>query len=173
MRTRTLLPLLAAALLASPVLAAQAAKADAAKPVAPKAAVAKPAAHNPDAARPAAPNPDAARPAAPKPAAGKAPAKVETPQAVGTWDVVATTPQGELPSVLTVKMVEGQPKAVFELGGLERLVTDEKLEANLLTLKVEYEGGVYDVEAKVDGASMTGSWQGGGYSGELTGKRRP
>ena len=43
----------------------------------------------------------------------------------------------------------------------------------MLTLKVEYEGGAYDVEAKVDGDAMTGTWQGGGYSGELKAKRRP
>ena len=97
----------------------------------------------------------------------------DAPKAAGTWDVVATTPQGEMTSVLTVKIVDGQPKAEFELGGMKRTVTDEKLAGNVLTLKVEYEGGVYDVEAKVDGDTMTGTWQGNGSSGELKAKRRP
>jgi hypothetical protein len=97
----------------------------------------------------------------------------DSPGAVGTWDVVATTPQGEMTSVLTVKIVDGQPKAEFELGGMKRTVTDEKLKGDVLTLKVEYEGGLYDVEAKVDGDTMTGTWQGGGSSGELKAKRRP
>jgi hypothetical protein len=37
---------------------------------------------------------------------------------------------------------------------------------------VQYEGGVYDVELKVDGDAMEGTWQGGGYSGTLKAKRR-
>lgn len=97
----------------------------------------------------------------------------DAPKAVGTWDVVSTTPQGEMTSVLTVKLADGQPKVDFELVGEKRTVTDEKLTGDVLTLKVEYEGGVYEVEAKVDGDTLTGTWQGGGYSGELKGKRRP
>jgi hypothetical protein len=94
-------------------------------------------------------------------------------KAAGTWDVVATTPDGEMAAVLTLKMLDGQPKAEFELNGAKRAVSDEKLQGNLLTMKVEYEGNVYDVEAKIDGDAMAGSWQGGGYSGELKAKRRP
>ena len=94
-------------------------------------------------------------------------------KAVGTWDVVATTPQGEMPSVLTVKMLDGKVKADFELAGALRTVSEEKLTGDVLTLKVDYEGATYDVEAKVAGDAMTGTWQGGGYSGELKAKRRP
>jgi hypothetical protein len=96
----------------------------------------------------------------------------DAPKVAGTWDVVSTTPQGEMTSVLVVKLVDGQPKVEFELVGEKRTVSDEKLTGNLLTFKVEYEGGVYEVEAKVDGDAIAGTWQGGGYSGELKGKRR-
>jgi hypothetical protein len=91
---------------------------------------------------------------------------------VGTWDLVATTPQGELPSVLTMKMVDGLPKAEFELEGTKHTVSGEKLEGKVLTMKVEYEGAVYDVELKIDGDTMTGTWQGNGSSGGLKAKRR-
>ena len=40
-------------------------------------------------------------------------------------------------------------------------------------MKVQYEGGVYDAEAKVVGDALEGTWQGGGYSGTLQAKRRP
>ncbi len=99
--------------------------------------------------------------------------KADAPKAVGTWDVVASTPNGDLPSVMTVKMVDGKPKVGFELGGLARTVTDEKLDKNVLTLKVEYEAALYDVEAKIDGDKIEGTWQGNGASGTLSGKRRP
>lgn len=96
----------------------------------------------------------------------------DPPKAVGTWDVVAQTPNGEMTSVLKVKMVDGAVKAEFELEGAVRTVTDEKLEGDTLTLKVQYEGGVYDVTVKVSGDSAEGTWQGSGYSGTLTAKRR-
>jgi hypothetical protein len=97
----------------------------------------------------------------------------DAPKAIGIWDIVAQTPNGEMPSTLTVKSAEGGVKAEFELDGLTRTVTDEKLEGDLLKLKVQYEGGVYDVEAKIAGDTLEGTWQGNGYSGTLTGKRRP
>ncbi len=100
-------------------------------------------------------------------------AAAEKPKALGTWDVVASTPNGDLSSVMTVKMVDGKVKVDFELGGMARTVTDEKLDKDVLTMKVEYEGGLYDVEAKVDGDKIEGTWQGNGASGTLTGKRRP
>lgn len=93
-------------------------------------------------------------------------------KAAGTWDIVSTTPQGEMTSVLIVKIVDGQPKLEFELAGEKRTVSEEKLAANVLKFKLEYEGAVYDVEAKFDGDALTGTWQGNGYAGELKGKRR-
>jgi hypothetical protein len=97
----------------------------------------------------------------------------DAPKVVGTWDVVASTPNGEMPSVLTVKQVEGQLKAEIEIEGLKRTVSDEMLEGNVFSMKVEYEGNTYSVEAKVDGEAMEGNWAGGGYSGTLKAKRRP
>ena len=56
----------------------------------------------------------------------------DAPKAVGTWDVVAQTPNGEMPSVLTIKATEGGVKAEFELDGAARTVSDEKLEGDVL-----------------------------------------
>jgi hypothetical protein len=61
----------------------------------------------------------------------------------------------------------------MELNGLKRTVSDETLDGNVLRMKVQYEGGVYDIEAKIDGDTLDGTWQGGGYSGTLKAKRRP
>jgi hypothetical protein len=96
----------------------------------------------------------------------------DVPKAVGTWDAVATTPDGNLPVVLTVEIVEGQPKCEVEVGAAKQTVTGEKLEGNVLTMKVGYESGVYDVLAKFDGDSLDGTWQGSGYSGAFKGTRR-
>jgi hypothetical protein len=97
----------------------------------------------------------------------------DAPKAVGTWDVVAQTPNGEMPSVLTIKATEGGVKAEFELDGAARIVSEEKLVGEVLTFKVQYEGGVYDVEAKIAGDTLEGTWQGSGASGTMKAKRRP
>jgi hypothetical protein len=97
----------------------------------------------------------------------------DAPKVVGTWDVLASTPNGEMSSVLVVKQVDGALKAQIEIESVERTVTDEKLEGDVFRMKLQYEGGVYDVEAKIAGDTMEGTWQGGGYSGTLTAKRRP
>ncbi len=95
------------------------------------------------------------------------------PKAVGTWDLVATTPNGELAAVITVKTVDGQIKAEAEIADVKQPVTEEKLEGDVLKMKVQYETRVYDVELKIQGDTLEGSWQGGGDSGTLKGKRRP
>ena len=93
--------------------------------------------------------------------------------ALGTWDIVASTPDGPMPSVMTVTRAEGKLKAEIELGGLKRTVSDETLEGDVLKLKVEYEGVVYAIQGKIAGDALEGTWEGGGNSGALTAKRRP
>jgi hypothetical protein len=106
-------------------------------------------------------------------AAGPIALAADAPKAIGTWDAIAQTPNGEMTSILKVTAVEGGIKAEFELDGAPRTVSDEKLVGDVLTLKVQYEGGVYDVEMKIAGDTLEGTWQGGGASGTLKAKRRP
>ena len=94
-------------------------------------------------------------------------------KAVGTWDTVATTPNGDMASVLVIKQVDGALKAEMELDGVSRIITDEALEGDVFRMKVQYEGGVYEVEAKIAGDALEGTWQGSGASGTLKAKRRP
>ncbi|HYN03907.1 MAG TPA: hypothetical protein VE359_15770, partial [Vicinamibacteria bacterium] len=75
----------------------------------------------------------------------------DAPKALGTWDAVSSSPNGDLASVIVIKQVEGVLKAEIQIEGAERTVTDEKLEGNVFRMKVQYEGGVYDVEAKIEG----------------------
>ena len=97
----------------------------------------------------------------------------DPPKAVGVWDIVVSSPSGDLPAVMAVKEVGGALKAEIEVDGVPRVVTDEKLEGAVFRMKVQYEGGIYDVEATISGDAFEGTWQGGGYSGTLKAKRRP
>jgi hypothetical protein len=96
----------------------------------------------------------------------------DAPKVVGTWDAAISSPNGELSAVIVVKETGGALEAEVEVDGVQRAVTDEKLEGDVFRMKVQYEGGVYDVEAKIAGDTMEGTWQGGGYSGTLKANRR-
>jgi hypothetical protein len=93
--------------------------------------------------------------------------------ALGVWDVVASTPEGAMPSVMTVTKVDGKLKAEVELNGAKREVSEEAVDGDTLKLKVLYEGVVYALECKITGDAIDGTWEGGGNSGTLKAKRRP
>jgi hypothetical protein len=97
----------------------------------------------------------------------------DTAAALGTWDLVAATPEGDVPAVLTLTKADGALKAEINIHGAKQSVSDEKIEGGVLTMRVQYEGTFYDVEAKIDGDAMDGTWAGGGNSGTLKAKRRP
>jgi hypothetical protein len=93
--------------------------------------------------------------------------------ALGVWDVVAQTPDGPMPSVMTVAKVSGKLKAEIDLNGAKREVSEEALEKDTLKLKVLYEGVVYALACTITGDAIDGTWEGGGNSGTLKAKRRP
>ena len=93
--------------------------------------------------------------------------------ALGTWDMVAETPNGPMPSVVTLKQVEGKLKAEVDLGGMKREVSDESLAGDVFKMKVMYDAVLYSCELKIAGDAMSGTWEGGGNSGTLKGTRRP
>jgi hypothetical protein len=92
---------------------------------------------------------------------------------LGVWDVVAETPDGPMPSVMTVAKVDGKLKAEIELAGAKRAVSDEAVEGDTLKLKVLYEGVLYALACKITGDAIDGTWEGGGNAGTLKAKRRP
>jgi hypothetical protein len=101
------------------------------------------------------------------------PAVAGDDDALGTWDIVAQTPQGEMTAVLTLTRAEGALKAEIELGGVPRTVRNEKVTDGVLTMQVMYDGTYYNVEAKLDEDTMEGTWSGGGDSGTLKATRQP
>lgn len=106
-------------------------------------------------------------------ALGGAPASAADVQAVGTWDMVAETPNGPMPSTVLIKLVDGKVKAEVDLGGMKREVSGESLEGDVFKMKVMYDAVLYVVETRISGDTMTGTWDGGGNSGTLKATRRP
>ena len=106
-------------------------------------------------------------------ALGSTPATAAGVTAVGTWDMVAETPNGPMPSVLVLKKVEGKLKAEVDLAGMKRDVSEETLEADVFKMKVMYDSVLYLIQTKITGGTMEGTWDGGGNSGTLKATRRP
>ena len=92
---------------------------------------------------------------------------------VGAWDLVASTPDGDLPSVLTITEAGGELEAEISIHGVARSVTDPKMEGDVLQMTVHVDGVPYDVEATVEGDSFEGTWSGTEASGTLKGTRQP
>lgn len=92
---------------------------------------------------------------------------------VGTWDAVAVTPEGDMPALLTITETDGAFEAEMEIGGMNRRIEDEKLEGDVFTMTVMYDGVPYDVELKVDGDTMEGTYSGAMATGELKATRKP
>jgi len=92
---------------------------------------------------------------------------------VGVWDAVASTPNGDMSSVMTITEEDGTLEVDMVLNGMKRGVSKEKLDGDILTMTVRYEGVPYDVELKVDGETMEGTWSGMEANGTLKAKRQP
>jgi hypothetical protein len=97
----------------------------------------------------------------------------DAPKFLGVWDAVAMTPNGEMASVITIAEKDGSLDVEMTLEGLEKRVTREKLEGDVLSMTVHHNGVPYDVEVKVEGDTMTGTWSGPDATGTLEGKRQP
>jgi hypothetical protein len=97
----------------------------------------------------------------------------DAPGVIGTWDAVAVTPDGDMPALLTIAEKEGALEAEIDIGGMKRRIEDEKLDGNVFTMTVIYDGAPYDVKLTVEGDTMEGTYSGSAASGALTAKRKP
>jgi hypothetical protein len=97
----------------------------------------------------------------------------DAPTVVGVWDAVASTPNGDMTSVMTITEKDGTLEVDMVLNGMKRGVSKEKLDGDVLTMTVRYDGVPYDVELKVDGETMEGTWSGMEANGTLKAKRQP
>jgi len=92
---------------------------------------------------------------------------------VGVWDLIASTPNGDLPSVLTITDAGGELEVEMSIDGLARSATNAKMEGDVFQMTVHVDGVLYDVEANLDGDILEGTWSGTDASGTLKGTRQP
>lgn len=91
---------------------------------------------------------------------------------VGSWDCAATTGEGEIKVVLTVKEQGGKLTGVLSMEGDDRDLIDPKFENDVFTFRILLDSVPYDVQVKVAGSKLDGSWKGGGESGQIRGSKK-
>lgn len=90
----------------------------------------------------------------------------------GTWNMTAETDNDSVKWTLILKESDGKlSAAVGGQSGEEHAVADFTFKDGVLKFKTPYEGEYYDIELKVDGGKLKGTWSGGGNSGAVTGTK--
>jgi hypothetical protein len=103
----------------------------------------------------------------PTPAASAAPGTID-----GLWDSIALTPDGELPFSLELKQSSTSIAGKILAGDISVPIANASFAGNKLTFEVEYAGGMYRIEATLNGDKLTGKWSpvggpdGGAWSAE-------
>ena len=93
---------------------------------------------------------------------------------IGSWDCVSTAPggAGEVKWTLTVREENGKIFGTAVSPEGEIPLTDPKYQNGAFTFKVIMASETYEVEVRVSGDRLDGSWKGGGESGAVKGSKK-
>jgi hypothetical protein len=92
---------------------------------------------------------------------------------IGKWECVATTGDGSTMNlILTVDEKDGKLAGLVSMQEGDYELVDPKLEKDVFTFRVLLNAETYDVELKVSGSKLDGTWKGAGQTGELHGKKK-
>jgi hypothetical protein len=93
---------------------------------------------------------------------------------VGKWKMVSSTPDGnQVPWGLTITYANGKYGATASSPSEEGEgpVKDLTVDGSKVHFRVPYEEEDYDIDLKLDGSSLVGTWSGNGSSGETKGQK--
>jgi hypothetical protein len=90
---------------------------------------------------------------------------------LGSWTCTAETPEGEMPSTWVIKEDGGALAVEIDLHGAKQPASVVGLEGQKLSLKIDFQGAVYDLVVTFTGDTFEGTWAGSGSQGTLKGKR--
>jgi hypothetical protein len=88
---------------------------------------------------------------------------------VGKWNMTSETDGDSVRWVLALKDVDGKLAASLVASEGELPAKDFTYTDGVLKFKVPYEGEEYDIELKIDGEKLAGTWSGNGASGRTSG----
>ncbi|MBV9157193.1 MAG: hypothetical protein JO097_13100 [Acidobacteriaceae bacterium] len=90
----------------------------------------------------------------------------------GKWNMVSSTDDGnQIPWTLSITYVDGKYGASASTDSGENPVKDLKVEGKTVHFRVPYQGQDYDIDLKLVGEKLAGSWSGNGGSGDTKGEK--
>jgi len=96
----------------------------------------------------------------------------KTDPLVGKWSMTSTTSDGdEIPWTLTFSYANGKYSATSAYDQGEGPVKDLTVEGSKVHFRMPREGEDYDVDLKLNGGSLVGTWSGNGMSGGTKGHK--
>jgi hypothetical protein len=96
----------------------------------------------------------------------------QTAAFAGTWKMISVTPDGaEIPWTLSIVYQDGKYSATLNSREGRIPAKDFTIEGQKLHLRAPYEGHEYDIDLKMSGEKLSGTWSGNGDSGETRGEK--
>lgn len=90
---------------------------------------------------------------------------------VGKWNMTSETDGDPVQWTLVLKDENGKLAGFLTTDESEQPAKDFKYDAGVITFKAPYEGQDYDIELKLVGNKLNGTWSGGGGSGQTSGTK--
>lgn len=105
-------------------------------------------------------------------AASSLPAQSGNQPLVGTWNLVAITPDGDkVPFGLIIKELDGKLAGTLKFGADEGEAKDFSVADGVIKFQAPYEGDFYGIELKLVEGKLTGKWHGADSEGEISGTK--
>jgi hypothetical protein len=99
-------------------------------------------------------------------------AQSSTQPLVGTWNLVATTPDGDkVPFALIIKEQDGKLTGTLKFDTNEGDAKDFTVAEGVIKFQAPYEGDFYEIELKLVEGKLTGKWHGGDSEGDISGTK--
>lgn len=91
---------------------------------------------------------------------------------VGHWKMLSSTDNGdEIPWNLSISYGDGKYSATASIESGENPVKDLKVEGKTIHFRVPYQGNDYEIDLKLVGEKLKGTWSGNGDSGDTKGEK--
>lgn len=90
---------------------------------------------------------------------------------VGKWNMTSETDNDPVHWTLVLKDANGKLTGFLTTDASEVAAKDFKYDAGVITFKAPYQGEDYDIELKLVGDKLDGTWSGDGDSGRTSGTK--
>lgn len=99
------------------------------------------------------------------------PVQAQNQALLGKWEMTSTAGEEDVQWTLIIDCKDGRYEATSAVGESSEAVSDLRVQDDAVHFTVEYQGRDYDIDLRVDGDSLTGTWSGHGDSGATKGHK--